>query len=103
MTVPPSNQGGTVRASWHPPSALTCVQVNVGGGTANGGTVADIKGEAVKTLQYLLQAHGATAVATDGKFTAAVGQAVVAFQKTQGLTADGIVGPKTWQPLIVGS
>ncbi|MEF3365338.1 peptidoglycan-binding protein [Methylocystis sp. 9N] len=54
----------------------------------------------VKTLQYLLRARGHNAV-VDGAFGAKTEAAVKAFQASQGLTADGIVGPKTWTALVV--
>jgi peptidoglycan hydrolase-like protein with peptidoglycan-binding domain len=54
----------------------------------------------VRTLQHLLRARGQT-VAVDGKFGAKTEAAVKAFQKAKGLTADGIVGPKTWAAIVV--
>lgn len=45
-------------------------------------------------LGYDLTPYGA-----DGKFGAKTETAVKAFQKASGLTADGIVGPKTWEAL----
>jgi peptidoglycan hydrolase-like protein with peptidoglycan-binding domain len=61
------------------------------------------QGEAVKTLQYLLLAHGGSlpAFGVDGKFGSETDAAVRAFQNAQGLKVDGIVGPLTWQALIV--
>src|SRR5205823_11417435 len=49
---------------------------------------------------YLLQQTGAT-LTVDGKFGSETNAAVRAYQKTQGLAVDGIVGVKTWQDLIV--
>lgn len=57
------------------------------------------KGAAVKALQVELRAAGRT-VAVDGAFGAATKSAVVAYQKANGLTADGIVGAKTWGSLV---
>ncbi len=57
-------------------------------------------GHAVTAVQYLLDAHGAT-LTVDGDFGAGTRSAVVAFQSSKGLTADGIVGPNTWQALAV--
>lgn len=48
-------------------------------------------------LGYDLSPYGA-----DGKFGAKTETAVKAFQKDHGLTADGIVGPKTWEALETG-
>lgn len=57
-------------------------------------------GEDVRTVQYLLNAHGAT-LTVDGGFGAATKTAVHSFQASHGLTADGIVGAQTWVTLIV--
>jgi peptidoglycan hydrolase-like protein with peptidoglycan-binding domain len=59
------------------------------------------RGPAVVALQQQLNAAGA-AVGTDGVFGARTRAAVVAFQQGAGLTADGVVGPKTWQSLRGG-
>ncbi|MDK0523387.1 peptidoglycan-binding protein [Streptomyces sp. ML-6] len=60
------------------------------------------KGPAVKAAQTLLKARG-QAVAVDGAFTAAVTAKVKAFQKSAGLTADGVVGARTWAALLSGT
>ncbi|GGJ08974.1 GH25 family lysozyme [Streptomyces brasiliensis] len=57
-------------------------------------------GERVKTVQYLLGAHGA-ALTVDGAFGPATYSAVRSFQSASGLSVDGVVGPQTWQALIV--
>ncbi|MBA2809140.1 peptidoglycan-binding protein [Streptomyces sp. KM273126] len=57
-------------------------------------------GERVKTLQYLLKAHGST-LTVDGAFGPGTDSAVRSFQSANGLAVDGIVGPATWQALIV--
>jgi peptidoglycan hydrolase-like protein with peptidoglycan-binding domain len=54
----------------------------------------------VRSLQYLLDAHGAR-VAADGVYGAKTTAAVVAFQRAHRLTVDGVVGAKTWGALIV--
>jgi phage gp46-like protein len=61
------------------------------------------QGEAVRSLQYLLQQSGATLSVSgvDGKFGQETLQAVIAFQKAQGIASDGVVGQKTWLALIV--
>ncbi|HET9380892.1 MAG TPA: penicillin-insensitive murein endopeptidase [Streptomyces sp.] len=56
------------------------------------------RGTDVLALQHLLAAHGHT-VSTDGVFGSGTRSAVVAFQQSKGLTADGIVGPATWGAL----
>jgi peptidoglycan hydrolase-like protein with peptidoglycan-binding domain len=58
------------------------------------------QGEAVTSLQYLLQQSGAT-LDVDGKFGPQTDAAVRAFQQAQGLAANGVVEATTWQALIV--
>ena len=59
------------------------------------------KGEAVAELQAMLAERGYDLgkYGIDGEFGSATEKAVKAFQKASGLTADGIVGPKTWAAL----
>ena len=57
-------------------------------------------GETVRTVQYLLNAQGAT-LTVDGNFGPLSAAAVSAFQTANGLTVDGIVGDQTW-PLLIG-
>lgn len=52
------------------------------------------RGEAVKTLQRLLH------VADDGIFGDITLEALLAYQRENGLQADGICGPKTWAKLL---
>lgn len=59
-----------------------------------------MKGEDVRTVQYLLNAHGAS-LTVDGDFGSATKAAVESFQGSHGLAADGIVGNDTWPKLIV--
>lgn len=54
----------------------------------------------VRSLQYLLNAHGARLV-VDGIFGPATDAATRAFQRVNGLTVDGIVGSATWSRAIV--
>ncbi|MFL6125131.1 GH25 family lysozyme [Actinophytocola sp.] len=56
-------------------------------------------GRQVTTVQYLLNAHGAT-MDVDGDFGPATRTAVVSFQTSHGLETDGIVGPATWSALV---
>jgi GH25 family lysozyme M1 (1,4-beta-N-acetylmuramidase) len=57
-------------------------------------------GRRVTTVQYLLNAHGA-ALEVDGQFGVGTRSAVTAFQSASNLEADGVVGPDTWQKLVV--
>ena len=50
-------------------------------------------------LQQALKAAGVYAGKVDGKIGGGTKAAVVAFQKSQGLNADGVVGRKTWDAL----
>jgi hypothetical protein len=59
------------------------------------------KGAAVVELQKKLAAKGFSPGAADGDFGPKTLAAVKAFQKANGLVADGIVGPKTWAKLGV--
>ena len=57
------------------------------------------KGSLVKTLQTLLNKHGSR-LTVDGSFGPATKNAVVAYQKLNGLVPDGIVGKNTWNKLV---
>ncbi len=54
----------------------------------------------VRSLQYLLNAHGA-GLAVDGIFGPRTNSAVQNYQASHGLAVDGIVGPQTWSPVLV--
>ena len=57
------------------------------------------RGEQVKTLQRLLVAFGFD-LKIDGVFGTMTDRAVRTFQRKHGLSADGIVGEKTWSKLL---
>ena len=57
-------------------------------------------GENVRSIQYLLEAHGET-LAVDGDFGPQTKGAVQNFQGAHGLVADGIVGNLTWPALLI--
>lgn len=60
------------------------------------------KGQSVKALQILLIGydHSCGSYGADGDFGTATKKAVIAYQKANGLDADGVVGPKTWTKLL---
>lgn len=59
------------------------------------------KGDSVETLQKLLIAHGFSVGSdgADGDFGRNTESAVIAFQKANGLTPDGVCGSATWTAL----
>lgn len=57
------------------------------------------QGEQVKTLQTKLKRWGYYSGSVDGVFGSGTKAAVVYFQKANGLTADGVVGPATAKAL----
>ncbi len=60
-------------------------------------------GDTVKELQRRLKRWGYYSGSVDGVFGAATKKAVVAFQKKNGLTADGVVGKATFAALGMNS
>ena len=58
------------------------------------------RGDAVRKLQELLNTKGYDCGSMDGIFGSKTKAAVLAFQKANGLGADGIVGPLTWGKLV---
>jgi len=62
------------------------------------------QGKSVEQLQKLLNTYNKnTSLTVDGDFGSATLNAVKRFQESAGLTADGVVGPKTWQALSLGT
>ena len=61
------------------------------------------KGGEVKEVQRRLKTWGYYSGAVDGIFGAGTRKAVIAFQKKNGLTADGIVGKATYKALGMNS
>ncbi|MFL6072213.1 MAG: peptidoglycan-binding protein [Mycobacteriales bacterium] len=59
-------------------------------------------GDAVRAVQSQLNTRGA-GLTVDGDFGSLTVTAVKNFQTSAGLTADGIVGPYTWCPLVGGT
>jgi peptidoglycan hydrolase-like protein with peptidoglycan-binding domain len=60
-------------------------------------------GRAVTDLQEALVNAGFNPNGVDGSFGPGTRNAVVAFQRAHGLTADGVVGPNTWRNLAAAS
>ena len=60
------------------------------------------KGNNVKSMQVLLVGHGykLPEYGADSDFGYETEKAVIAFQKDNGLSVDGICGPKTWEKLL---
>ena len=56
-------------------------------------------GEAVRGVQSQLRSRGYN-VTVDGAFGSGTEGAVRSFQSSKGLTADGVVGPRTWLALV---
>ncbi len=56
-------------------------------------------GNVVQEMQQLLKSKGFEIGTPDGAFGPKTKAAVIAFQKSKGLQADGIVGPATWLAL----
>ena len=54
----------------------------------------------VKDAQWLLKNKHGYKLTIDGEFGTKTKKAVISFQKKHGLTADGIVGAKTWAKLL---
>jgi hypothetical protein len=57
-------------------------------------------GNDVRALQLHLVAHGFPVGVVDGDFGPRTETVVRAFQRSRGLTDDGIVGPRTWDELL---
>ena len=58
------------------------------------------RGAAVRTAQERLLSLGFNPNGIDGWFGTGTRAATIAFQKSAGLAADGIIGPRTWAALI---
>jgi peptidoglycan hydrolase-like protein with peptidoglycan-binding domain len=58
-------------------------------------------GPEVKQLELRLQQLGFNPGTTDGNFTVTTKAAVIAFQQSKGITADGIVNASTWTTLNI--
>lgn len=61
------------------------------------------RGPEVTKLQERLKAHGFNPGAIDGEFSAGTEAAVIAFQRSESLLADGVAGPRTAAALELSS
>jgi hypothetical protein len=57
-------------------------------------------GEDVRAAQFALIRQGALRAEADGVYGPATRDAVLGFQRRQGLAADGVLGPATWARLM---
>ena len=71
--------------------------------STDGNMVSGTTGEAVKEVQTILAGLGYYTGPVDGRYGELTIIAVKAFQRKNGLTADGKVGPKTYEKLTDGS
>lgn len=59
------------------------------------------RGEAVVALQYLLTARGFSTKGVDGIFGPNTRSALIRFQASKRLSADGVAGNQTWSAVVV--
>jgi|GEM_PF-2136795 len=86
------NPGGTIKK----PNAVQKVNAHKNS-TANHSTALTVgsRGEKVKTAQNLLKQQGFYTASVNGVFDNKTRSAVMKFQKSKGLRADGIIGRRT--------
>jgi predicted chitinase len=92
------NDGATAVAAAAPPASAETAKPASGGQAPNyPGTplCRDCTGAEVRAMQQRLRDLGYT-IGVDGNFGPGTFNTVVAFQRQKNLSADGIVGPKTW-------
>jgi hypothetical protein len=96
-TTPPPIVSPTTStpAQTTPPPAATTTPTHAPTTTLSPGA----SGPQVKVLQHALTALGYSPGKADGVYGPSTKQAVMEFQKAQGLTQDGVVGPKTLSAL----
>ncbi|MGB9376035.1 MAG: N-acetylmuramoyl-L-alanine amidase [Mycobacteriales bacterium] len=86
------------------PQLRSDVAAKLGGGGGGGRTWPTVStgqsGERVRTVQYLLKSRGYT-ITVDGAFGSGTESTVRSFQSSKGLAVDGVVGPQTWEALVV--
>src|SRR5262249_40354801 len=92
-----ARQGNSLRAASRYPTAGGFVNQLEGESMAN--LEEGASGPEVGQLQSKLKEHGFDPGKIDSKFGPGTEAAVIAFQKSEGLTADGIAGPQTMAKL----
>jgi len=88
----PDSEGGTLKAKDEDKKRKTEIQDEIIGYRLNSQS-------RTKQIQAALKKAGFYSDKIDGKPGPKTKKAVKAFQKAKGLTADGVVGPKTWKEL----
>jgi D-glucuronyl C5-epimerase-like protein/putative peptidoglycan binding protein len=92
-------QHAAPRAKPKPAATTTPLPESAAPGAVNDPIAIGDQGEAVRALQQTLIALEVGAPGADGSFAGATRDAVFAFQRAHGLTADGVVGPETTDAL----
>lgn len=84
------------------PQLRSDVAASLGGGTTRTWPTVSIgqTSERVRTIQYLLRARGYL-ITVDGVFGSGTQSTVRSFQSSKGLSVEGIVGPQTWEALVI--
>lgn len=95
LTFPGSGEGAPTVTPAGPEAPLSAQALQSWPVLKEGSSGAD-----VRTVQYLLTARGYS-LSVDSQFGPATESAVRTFQSRNGLSADGVVGPNTWQALIL--
>lgn len=83
----------TIKVAWDKLRAITVDREYVGPGY-------NTTGDPVKTVQSALNNRGYSAGTADGIYGPNTKNAIIRFQRSRGLAADGIVGPATWRQLM---
>lgn len=99
LGVPAASAAQTAPPAAAPAHASAALSITLSWPVLRQGANAQWPRATVRSLQYLLDAHGA-ALAVDGVFGPRTNAAVMAFQRAHGLSADGVVGAATWKALF---
>ena len=100
MEVQKGAKGGQARAAAFEAYILGNIGKTLAGPVLMRGMMNNVD---VKEAQQLLNNHGANPKLTvDGGFGQLTESAVITFQKSRGITADGMIGDETWKQLRAG-